>query len=74
MTANLSNFDKQWSKAHFVSFLFFYYCKEAQLLGGQYMCVLKALILNFAASLMHIFSVMKELSICANSNWWIKTQ
>ena len=27
MTADLSNFDKQWSDAHFVSFLFYYYCK-----------------------------------------------
>ena len=74
MTADLSNFDKQWSKAHFASFVFCYYCKEAQLLGGHYMCVLKVLILNSAASFMHIFSVMKGLSICANSNWWIKTQ
>ena len=26
MTTSLSNFDKRWSDAHFVSFIFHYYC------------------------------------------------
>ena len=32
MTTNLSNFDKQWSDAHFLSFLFYYYCNWTHLL------------------------------------------
>ena len=32
MTTDLSNFDKQWSEAHFVSFLFYYYCTRLTIL------------------------------------------
>ena len=28
MTTDLTNFDKRWSDAHFVSFLFYYHCKK----------------------------------------------
>ena len=35
MTTDLSNFDKRWWSAHYVPFLFYYYCKNKD---GIYIC------------------------------------
>ena len=38
MTTSLSNFDKRWSDAHFVSFIFYYYCSTSSILHER--CIL----------------------------------